>query len=265
MCSAPLKPLSHPARPLFLVPAAHRRYSKSPAFFGIGLMNEPNADGVSLPSLMKYYLLGYAIVRRYSPCAYVGIMPRIGRDVAEFRNFMTDPIRVRAPAPRAPPLLIHSSLLALAGRSPSWPSPLFMPWTRLGGRHGMLRVQWSLLWRSNKLVHNSVIKAYYHSTLPFCFVPKMGTCSKLCTVVACVLLRARRAQFQNTVIEVHYYNVFEPKINTVKNVKRQISFTPTERLDEIRSLERGNRAVIIGERAPPPPSPAPTRNPNPCP
>lgn len=76
----------------------HRRYAKSPAFFGIGLMNEPNADGVSLESLMEYYKEGYAIVRRYSPCAYVGFMPRIGRDVAEFRNFMTDPVHVSAPA-----------------------------------------------------------------------------------------------------------------------------------------------------------------------
>ncbi|CAI7888305.1 unnamed protein product [Closterium sp. NIES-54] len=74
------------------------RYSKSPALFGIGLLNEPNTDMVPLgtggsPSgrLKQYMLDAYSIIRKYSPCAFVGISPLLGQPPAtDMAGFMTN-------------------------------------------------------------------------------------------------------------------------------------------------------------------------------
>eukprot|EP00897_Mesotaenium_endlicherianum_P010106 jgi/Mesen1/9123/ME000058S08614 len=69
------------------------RYAKSKAFYGIGVLNEPNSGGVPLDVLQKYYADAYAIVRQYSPCAFVGLHIRLGQDGHEFDGFMTDALQ----------------------------------------------------------------------------------------------------------------------------------------------------------------------------
>ncbi|CAI5468260.1 unnamed protein product [Closterium sp. Yama58-4] len=130
------------------------RYSKSPALFGIGLLNEPNTDMVPLgtggsPSgrLKQYMLDAYDIVRKYSPCAYVGISPLLGQPpTTDMAGFMT-----------------------------------------------------------NALDHNNVL------------------------------------------IDVHYYNVFDPDINTNPSFQAHIDYVRNQRATELKALSEGDRTVLVGE------------------
>lgn len=49
------------------------RYASSPAFLGIGLLNEPNSRGAPVEFLKQYYTEAYQAVRRHAPCAYVTV------------------------------------------------------------------------------------------------------------------------------------------------------------------------------------------------
>ncbi|CAI5515192.1 unnamed protein product [Closterium sp. Naga37s-1] len=130
------------------------RYSKSPAFFGIGLLNEPNTDMVPLgtggsPSgrLKQYMLDAYDIVRKYSLCAYVGISPLLGQPPAtDMAGFMTNAL-----------------------------------------------------------------------------------------------------QFNNVLIDVHYYNVFDPDINTNPSFQAHIDYVRNQRANELKALSEGDRTVLVGE------------------
>ncbi|CAI5974028.1 unnamed protein product [Closterium sp. NIES-65] len=130
------------------------RYSKSPALFGIGLLNEPNTDMVPLgtggsPSgrLKQYMLDAYSIVRKYSPCAYVGISPLLGQPPAtDMAGFMTNAL-----------------------------------------------------------------------------------------------------EFNNVMIDVHYYNVFDPDINTNPSFQAHIDYVRNQRASELKALSEGDRTVLVGE------------------
>eukprot|EP00897_Mesotaenium_endlicherianum_P001473 jgi/Mesen1/1353/ME000013S00844 len=67
------------------------RYTQKLAFLGIGLLNEPATNVVPLDVLKNYYERGFAIVRKYSPCAYVGIDPYLDSDYSSLDGFMTSP------------------------------------------------------------------------------------------------------------------------------------------------------------------------------
>jgi len=49
------------------------RYASSPAFLGIGLLNEPTSRWASVEFLQQYYTAAYQAVRRHAPCAYVTV------------------------------------------------------------------------------------------------------------------------------------------------------------------------------------------------
>uniref|UniRef100_A0A7N1A8R5 Mannan endo-1,4-beta-mannosidase n=1 Tax=Kalanchoe fedtschenkoi TaxID=63787 RepID=A0A7N1A8R5_KALFE len=54
------------------------RYSRSPSLYGVQLLNEPRAPGVTLEMLSKFYRAGYEAVRRHSSSAYVIMANRLG-------------------------------------------------------------------------------------------------------------------------------------------------------------------------------------------
>ena len=54
------------------------RYTKSPSFYAVELINEPLSPGVSLDTMTKYYKAGYDTVRKHSSTAYVIMSNRLG-------------------------------------------------------------------------------------------------------------------------------------------------------------------------------------------
>ena len=70
------------------------RYSKSKAYFGFGVLNEPNVAGPSSVSDLKaYHVEAFAIIRKYSACAFVGISGFVGGSDSDFAGHMADPLQ----------------------------------------------------------------------------------------------------------------------------------------------------------------------------
>ncbi len=86
----PNKKLGHIAHTLKVIDWLVARYHKRSNFFGIELLNEPTSWGVPLPVLQVFYSDGYRIVRKYSEKIYVIMCTRVGGQVSEWANFMTD-------------------------------------------------------------------------------------------------------------------------------------------------------------------------------
>ncbi|XP_076940397.1 putative glucan 1,3-beta-glucosidase A [Bidens hawaiensis] len=59
------------------------RYVNSPSLYAVELINEPNANGVSLSVLTKYYEAGYKVVRKHAPNAFVILSNRLSGDSKE--------------------------------------------------------------------------------------------------------------------------------------------------------------------------------------
>ncbi|XP_076947827.1 putative glucan 1,3-beta-glucosidase A [Bidens hawaiensis] len=59
------------------------RYANNPSLYAVELINEPNANGVSLSILTKYYEAGYKVVRKHAPDAFVILSNRLGGDSKE--------------------------------------------------------------------------------------------------------------------------------------------------------------------------------------
>ncbi|KAF2323016.1 hypothetical protein GH714_032772 [Hevea brasiliensis] len=64
------------------------RYANRPSLAAIALMNEPQAPGISLDTLTKYYQAAYEAVRKYTQTAYVILSNRLGpADPTELLSF----------------------------------------------------------------------------------------------------------------------------------------------------------------------------------
>ncbi|KAJ0732935.1 putative glucan 1,3-beta-glucosidase [Helianthus annuus] len=59
------------------------RYANNPSLYAVELINEPNANGVSLSVLTKYYEAGYKAVRKHAPNAFVVLSNRLSGDSKE--------------------------------------------------------------------------------------------------------------------------------------------------------------------------------------
>ncbi|XP_057970786.1 probable glucan 1,3-beta-glucosidase A [Malania oleifera] len=72
-----------------------QRYATNPSLAAIELMNEPNARGITLEILEKYYKAGYDAVRKYTSSAYVILSNRLGpADPKELLSFASSLDRV---------------------------------------------------------------------------------------------------------------------------------------------------------------------------
>lgn len=63
------------------------RYANHPSLAAIELLNEPQAPGVNLDSLKKYYKAGYDAVRKHTSSAYVIFSNRLSADAKELLSF----------------------------------------------------------------------------------------------------------------------------------------------------------------------------------
>lgn len=63
------------------------RYAHSQSLLAVELINEPNANGVPLDTLEKYYRAGYNAVRKYTPDAYVILSNRLSGQPTELLQF----------------------------------------------------------------------------------------------------------------------------------------------------------------------------------
>ncbi|PWA46151.1 actin cross-linking, Fascin, Glycoside hydrolase [Artemisia annua] len=60
------------------------RYATNRSLYAVQLINEPNASGVTVSALNKYYDAGYKAVRRHAPNAFVILATRLSGDAKEF-------------------------------------------------------------------------------------------------------------------------------------------------------------------------------------
>lgn len=78
------------ARMLDAVDWMAARYSGKHNFLGISLLSENIVNHIPMDILKEYYEKGYDVVRKHSPCAFVGISPRYRGLAGELKHFMGD-------------------------------------------------------------------------------------------------------------------------------------------------------------------------------
>ncbi|GJP55927.1 hypothetical protein CLOM_g14941 [Closterium sp. NIES-68] len=54
-------------------------------------------------------------------------------------------------------------------------------------------------------------------------------------------------EFNNVMIDVHYYNVFDPDINTNPSFQAHVDYVHNQRANELKALSEGDRTVLVGE------------------